>query len=354
MARRIVPVILCGGAGTRLWPLSNADRPKQFARIEGERTLRQQTALRPSDPDRFAPPSVVARDRHGEAVEEQLRDVGIAPGLLILEPEGRNTGPATGLAALAAEPDDILLVMPSDHLIRDTPAFLRAIDAGMPLAGDGMLVTFGIPAQRPETGYGYIERGQPIGEDAFRVTQFVEKPDRARAETMLAEGRHDWNGGIFLFRADAWLDALDALQPGLLSAVRAALAAQHGDDLRIWPDARSFARVPALSIDHAVMETWPNLAVVPVEMGWSDIGSWDTLHRLGDTDAAGNVLTGDAAAIDSRGCLIRSDGPTVVTIGVDDLIVIATGQAVLVVPRDQAQRAGEAVEALRQRDPRQP
>ncbi len=351
MTRRIVPVILSGGAGTRLWPLSRIDRPKQLLRIDGEHTMLQQTALRTADPGRFAAPSIVAGANHADEIERQLVEIGTPPALLILEPAGRNTGPAIALAALAAEPDDLLLVMPSDHIIRDPHAFRAAIDTALPHARNGMLVTFGIAADRPETGYGYIARGEALGPGAFKVARFVEKPDPASAASMLAQGDHDWNAGIFLFRAEAYLDALEALEPTLLSSVRAAMAAQLDEGIRVQPDARWFARAPALSIDHAVMEKWPHVAVVPVDMGWSDIGSWESLHRLGEEDAAGNVVSGEAMTIDAQGCLIRSDGPTIVAIGVRDLVVVATERAVLVVPRAEAQRAAEAIEALRRRDP---
>lgn len=350
MAKRIVPVILSGGAGTRLWPLSRPGRPKQMIQIEGEHTMLQQTALRTADPERFAPPLVVASADHADEIERQLEAIGIPPALLILEPEGRNTGPAIALAALAAEPDDVLLVMPSDHIVRDRDAFLAAVDTALPFARDGLLVIFGIAPDRPETGYGYVKRGDTLGPGVFRVARFVEKPHAAAAEALLAEGDHDWNAGIFLFRADAYLDALEVHEPAIVSAARAALAAQHEDGIRIRPDGRGFARAPALSIDHAVMERSPHVAVVPVEMGWSDIGGWESLHRLGESDAAGNVLTGDALGIDSRDCLIRSDGPTIVAIGVEGLVVVATERAVLIVPRSEAQRVGEAIEALDQRD----
>ena len=354
MTRRIVPVILSGGAGTRLWPLSRIDRPKQLLRIDGGHTMLQQTALRTADAERFAPPSIVAGADHADEIERQLVEIGTPPALLILEPVGRNTGPAIALAALAAESDDLLLIMPSDHVIRDARAFRAAIDTALPHAQNGMLVTFGIAADRPETGYGYIARGETLGPGAFKVARFIEKPNPATAASLIEQGGHDWNAGIFLFRAEAYLDALETLEPALLSSVRAARAAQLDDGVRVQPDARWFARAPALSIDHAVMEKWPHVAVVPVDMGWSDIGSWDSLYRLGEADAAGNVVSGDAMAVDSQGCLIRSDGPAIVTIGVQDLVVVATERAVLVVPRAEAQRAAEAIEALRQRYPPRP
>jgi mannose-1-phosphate guanylyltransferase/mannose-1-phosphate guanylyltransferase/mannose-6-phosphate isomerase len=347
MSRRITPVILSGGGGTRLWPLSRADRPKQLIAITGQHTMLQQAALRVADPARFERPLVVGSGEHAAQIEAQLGEVAVPPALLILEPEGRNTAPAIALAALSAGPDDILLVMPSDHLIRDAGAFQAALDTALPLAREDMLVTFGIAPDRPETGYGYIRRGEPLGAGAFRVDRFVEKPDLAAAEAYLAQGGFDWNGGIFLFRAEAFLDALEAFAPAILSSARAALAAQREEGSRIWPDLRSFARAPAVSIDIAVMEKSERVAVVPVEMGWSDIGSWEALHQLGEKDEAGNAVTGRVVAIDSRDCLIRSEGPLIVPIGVDNLVIVATERAVLIVPRGDSQRVKEAIEAIR-------
>jgi mannose-1-phosphate guanylyltransferase/mannose-1-phosphate guanylyltransferase/mannose-6-phosphate isomerase len=354
MSRRITPVILSGGGGMRLWPLSRADRPKQFIALSGERSMLQQTALRAADRDRFEPPLVVASADHAAQIAAQLSEVGLAPAQLILEPEGRNTAPAIALAALSAGPNDILLVMPSDHLIANAEAFQAALDIALPLARDNMLVTFGIAPDRPETGYGYIRRGEPLGAGAFRVDSFVEKPDLATAEAYLAQGGYDWNGGIFLFRAEAFLDVLEALAPAVLSAARASLAAQREDGVRIWPDLRSFARAPAVSVDVAVMEKAEHVAVVPVDMGWSDIGSWEALHQLGVKDAAGNVTGGRVVAIDTRDCLIRSEGPVIVPIGVDNLVIVATERAVLIVPRGESQRVKEAIEALQAGDTQQP
>jgi mannose-1-phosphate guanylyltransferase/mannose-1-phosphate guanylyltransferase/mannose-6-phosphate isomerase len=312
----------------------------------------QQTAARTADAVRFAPPLVVASADHAEEIESQLHAIGTAPTHLILEPEGRNTAPAIGLAALSARPDDILLVMPSDHVVGDAAAFLAAVETALPLAQEDMLVTFGIRPDRPETGYGYICRGEPLRQGAFKVERFIEKPDLATAERLLASGGYDWNGGIFLFKAETYLDQLEMFAPTILSAVRASFAAQREEGVRIWPDLRSFARAPALSIDHAVLEKSDRVAVVPVEMGWSDIGSWEALHQLGEKDAAGNVLGGDVVAIDSRDCLIRSDGPVIVALGVENMVVVATERAVLIVPRGDSQRVKEAIEALQQREKR--
>lgn len=351
MSVRITPVILSGGAGTRLWPLSRLGRPKQLLALGGgEATLLQETARRAADPARFEPPLVVASADHAGEIERQLGEAGAAPAALILEPAPRGTAAAIALAALSAAPDAVLLVMPSDHAVRDPDAFRRAVEAALPLAEADMLVTFGIAPDRPETGYGYIRTGAPLGEGRFRAERFVEKPDRATAEAYLAEGGYLWNGGIFLFRAEAFLDALEALAPEILSATRAALAAQREEGMRIWPDERCFARAPSTSVDRAVMERSDRVAVVPVEMGWSDVGSWDALHQVADKDGAGNVLVGDVVALDSRDCYIRSDGPVIVTIGAEELVVVATERAVLIAPRGETQRVREAIEALQARE----
>jgi mannose-1-phosphate guanylyltransferase/mannose-1-phosphate guanylyltransferase/mannose-6-phosphate isomerase len=349
MSKRIVPVILSGGSGTRLWPLSRIDRPKQLIAISGEHSLLQETALRVSDADAFAEPLVVASGDHADEIEAQLEAIGRSPAALILEPEPRNTAAAIALAALSARPDDILLVLPSDHVVGQPAAFRSAVQAALPLARDGMLVTFGVEPDRPETGYGYIQRGREIGPGLFHVDCFVEKPDVATAQSYLNEGGYLWNAGIFLLGADSYLDALELHAPEILSAARSAIVAQRSEGSRIWPDGRGFGRAPALSIDHAVMEKSERVVVAPVAMGWSDVGSWEALHGIGDKDEAGNVLTGDVVAIDSRNSLIRSDGPVIVTLGVDDLIVVATERAVLIAPRGESQRVREAIEALQKR-----
>jgi mannose-1-phosphate guanylyltransferase/mannose-1-phosphate guanylyltransferase/mannose-6-phosphate isomerase len=341
----VTPVILCGGAGTRLWPLSVPERPKQLLKLTGDQTMLQMTAARTS-----APPIVVAAEANADEVERQLGEIGAAPAALILEPEGRNTAPAIALAALLAPADTPLLVMPSDHRIRDVAAFARAVEAALPVAEEGWLVTFGIEPERPETGYGYIERGEAIGEGVHRVVRFREKPDAATAAGFVADGRHLWNGGIFLFRRDAFLSALEAHSPDVLKAAQAAADGRLEHGRRIHPDAAAFAASPSISIDYAVMEKAARIAVAPVTMGWSDVGSWDAIYDEAERDGGGNALTGDVLAIDSSNCLIRSDGPTVAAIGVSDLVIVASKDAVLILPRGDTQRVREAVEALKARE----
>ena len=342
----IIPVILSGGSGTRLWPLSRAARPKQLLPLLSDRTMLQLTAMRVGGKAGFARPIAVANARHADEIERQLAEIGLDAAALVLEPEGRNTAPAIALAALAAPAEALILVMPSDHLIRDVQAFLEAVEAAQDAAGAGWLVTFGVTPDRPETGYGYIRQGEAVAPGVRRAEQFLEKPDAATAARLIAEGSHLWNAGIFLFRADSYLDALKRHAPELLEAVGAAYAGRREEGTRILPEAQAFAASPSISIDYAVMEKAERVAVVPVSIGWSDIGSWDVLHEIGDRDERGNLVAGDAIAIDSRNCLVRSDGPAVVTIGVEDLIVIASGDAVLIVPRGQSQRVREAVEAV--------
>lgn len=340
----IVPVILSGGSGTRLWPLSSKEKPKQFLALASERTMLQETALRAADPALFAPPVVVGSAEHATLLASQLAEVGASPSALILEPSARNTAPAIALAALAVTPDRLLLVMPSDHVVRETKAFLTAVAAARPLAEQDWLVTFGIRATHAETGFGYIRRGEAIDAGVYRVDRFVEKPDAATAQLYLDEGCYDWNGGIFMFRAGRYLEALRSLAPAIFDAVSAAMdqARPAGADIR--PDPDGFAVSPSVSVDYAVIEKDDRVAVVPVEMGWSDVGSWDALHALREHDARGNVASGPATLIDSDNCLVHSTGKRVVTLGVSNLIVVVGDDEVLVLPRGQSQRVKEAVE----------
>jgi mannose-1-phosphate guanylyltransferase/mannose-1-phosphate guanylyltransferase/mannose-6-phosphate isomerase len=344
--RRITPVILSGGSGTRLWPLSRTGRPKQLLALTHAETMLQLTAQRARG-DRFAAPIVVANTAHADEIATQMAAVGVPDARLILEPAARNTAPAIALSAVASEPDDILLVMPSDHVIADVEAFHAAIERAAPLVEAGWLVTFGIQPTAPETGYGYICRGKEIAVGVQRVERFVEKPDRATAEGYLAEGRYSWNGGIFLFTAGAYLEALDEFAPEMAAAARAAIADARHEDQQTYPDAAAFGRSPSDSIDYAVMEKADRVAVVPVDMGWSDVGSWDALHELADKDGDGNAHHGDVIAIDTENCLIRTEGPLVAAIGVKDVIVIATHDAVLVLPRGDSQQVKRAIDALK-------
>jgi mannose-1-phosphate guanylyltransferase len=347
VAAPIVPVILSGGSGTRLWPMSTPARPKQMLALTAEQTMLQLTARR-AHGERFAAPIVVANARHADMVESQLHEVAAAAQALILEPVGRNTAPAIALAAIAAGGGDApLLVMPSDHVISDVPAFHAAIHAALPLVEQGWLVTFGIAADAPETGYGWIHIGEEIENAVHRVISFVEKPPRDRAEAMLAAGDHAWNGGIFLFRADIYLGALAVHAPDMLAACQKAMDAAERDGRRIFPDAEAFAAAPADSIDYAVMEKAERVAVVPVSMGWSDLGSWDALHAISDCDEDGNACQGDVVLLETTNCLVRSDGLRIATLGVSDLIVVASGNDVLILPRGRSQEVKKLIDAMK-------
>ena len=350
-ARTIVPVILSGGSGTRLWPMSRPEMPKQMLALTANETMLQLTAGR-TQGERFAAPIVVANARHADLVEQQLADAGAIPQALILEPAGRNTAPAIALAAIAAGGgDDALLVMPSDHVIDDVPAFHAAIEAAMPLVSQGWLVTFGIAPDSPEIGYGWIQIGDALQPGVHRVARFVEKPPLDKAQSMLASGDHAWNGGMFLFQADAYLEALAQFDPGILVATREAMDKARTEGTRIYPDATAFATSPDASIDYAVMEKAERVAVVPVAMGWNDVGSWDALHAISARDEAGNAHRsegdGNVLAIDTRQCFVRSDGIRVSLVGVEDLIVVASGTDVLIMPRGRSQEVKKLLEAMK-------
>lgn len=347
----IVPVLLSGGAGTRLWPLSRETLPKQMLSLLGDSTLLQQTILRVDDAALFAKPIIVANAEHRFLIAEQLRTIG-KDALLVLEPFGRNTAPAIALAALIASRHDtnaIILAMPVDHMVSDAPAFRRAVEAGLPLAREGKFVLFGAKPDHAATGLGYIEVGEVLGDtgDVRSVSRFMEKPDLATAEAFLAGGKHLWNCGIFLLPARGYLAALEQLAPDILKASRAAVADAVRDADFVRVQDRTFAPCPSLSIDYGVIEKTSNVAVVPVDFGWNDVGSWSSLWKAGDKDVRGNVAIGDVMLEDGHDCYLRSEGPLVAALGVDNLVVMATPDVVLVTTKDRDQEVGKLVEKLR-------
>src|SRR5690554_1532713 len=339
-------VLLSGGSGTRLWPLSREAYPKQFLPLAGEQTMLQETWERVA-PLAAVAPIVVANEEHRFLAAEQLRLVGVEKAAIVLEPAGRNTAPAIAAAALqamAGGDDPLLLVLPSDHVVRDAHAFQAAVREAMPAADEGALVTFGIVADAPETGFGYIQAGP--GNGVRPVLRFVEKPDADTAREYLASGDYYWNSGMFLFRASRYLEELERFQPDIVAAVRAAFdaAARDGDFVRLDRDA--FAASPADSIDYAVMENTDRAMVLPVDIGWNDVGSWSALWEVSEQDADGNARHGDVIAVDSRNSYAYSRR-LVALVGVDDLVVVETDDAVLVARKDRVQQVKDVVARLK-------
>ncbi|WP_374525839.1 mannose-1-phosphate guanylyltransferase [Sphingopyxis sp.] len=343
----IVPVILSGGTGTRLWPVSTSEAPKQFQPLIGDGDMFRQTLARVTDRTRFAPPLIVCGPAHVAYVEADLAAADIADATIIVEPAARNTAPAIALAALASDPQATLLVMPADHLMTDVAAFHRAIDAALPAVEAGALATFGIAPSHPETGYGYIAAGEIAAPGVHLVRRFVEKPPRAKAEAMLAEGGHYWNAGIFLMRADQFLAELERQQPSIGRACADAMAQARREGSLIHPHGGSFLPSPSQSVDYAVMEGAERLVVVPVDPGWSDVGGWAALYDLAVKDEHGNVRMGEVVALDAHGNYLRADGgKRLAVVGVSGLIVVTLGDDVLIIPRDRAQEVKSIVEYL--------
>jgi len=349
MARSVVPVILCGGSGSRLWPVSRQLLPKQFLPLVTGRSLLQDTALRAREAAGGAAPVVVCNEAHRFLVNDQLAEVGIAARIL-LEPEGRSTAAAVAVAAIACEADDpVLLVLPSDHAIRGIDAFRDAVRRAAEVAAQGMLVTFGIRAAKPDSGFGYIERGEalPGPAGAFKVARFLEKPSEDKARELIATGRAYWNSGMFAFGARRVLEELGRLAPAVLQASRAAMQGA-ASDLGFTRLAReAFLASPSEAIDRAVMEKTPHAAVIPAEFDWSDVGSWGALWELAEKDAAGNAARGDVRLQDTRGTLVYGEGRLVATLGVDDLIIVDSDDALLVADRSKSQEVREVVEDLK-------
>ncbi len=344
------PVILSGGVGSRLWPLSRSLFPKQLLTLAGENSLIQDTARRARGPE-FASPVIVCNVEHRFLIAEQMRSAGITPETILLEPAGRNTAPAATVAALMVaerDPDAVLLLLPADHVIRDTLAFTEAVDSARAAAERGYLVTFGIAPQGPETGYGYVQRGKILYENArsFAVSRFVEKPDAVTAMHYIQSGDYYWNSGMFAFKAGDFLAELNRLEPEMVAHCRAAIREGKKDLDFVRLGTQEFEACKAISIDYAVMEHTDKAAIVPVEMGWSDIGSWEALWQASDKDSGGNAVKGDVLHHATRNSYLRSEGPMVAAVGIENLIVVATNDAVLVSHKDASQDVKKIVEQL--------
>ncbi len=348
----IQPVILCGGSGSRLWPLSRAALPKQFIKLVTERSLLQDTVGWVPASEGYRAPMIVSNQEFRFLVSSQMGEIDVQPSAIVLEPQSRNTAAAIALAALVQAEEDAdacLLVLPSDHILADKPAFLDAVHKAHRAASAGALVTFGMPALRPETGYGYIHQGAPYVHAAgcFGVDCFIEKPDAERARIFVREGRYHWNSGIFMFTARRYLEELRRFKPDILEACERAFAEGRREGLCIVPDAGAFAAAENLSVDYAVMEHTDHAVVVVADFEWSDVGSWTALADLGPEDADGNVVDGDALIEDCRGTFVKSSGRLIAAVGLEDHVIVETGDSVLVAPKDRVQEVKKVVERLR-------
>ena len=347
--RELIPVLLCGGSGTRLWPLSRTHYPKQFIPLVGETSLLAQTLERVSGVSSGAAPLVVCNENHRfmtAAVLEQCQQTASA---ILLEPEGRNTAPAIAVAALEAlaiGDDPVLLVLAADHVITDVAAFERSVLLAESAAMLGQLVTFGITPSRPETGYGYIRAGEVVGDGIFEVASFVEKPSLETATDYVESGEYYWNSGMFLFRARRYLDELEAVRPKMLVAARAAHAKAVRDGVFVHLDAEAFGNCPNESVDYAVMEEAKQTAMVTLHAGWSDIGSWSALHEATALDEQGNAVRGDVMLMDTENSYVYADQGLVTTVGIKGLVVVSTPDAVLVASRDRVQDVRKLVQRL--------
>ena len=365
----IVPLILSGGAGTRLWPLSREMYPKQFLPLVGNQTMLQNTITRLAGVAELASPIVVCNENHRFMVAEQLRQVDSCAAAIILEPVGRNTAPAVAVAALrvlAAGDDPIFLVLPADHVIKDAATLCRTVEAAVPHARAGKLITFGVVPTGPETGYGYIKAGAPLSPPspqntdsrspipdsriptaAFTVARFVEKPDLATAQGYVASGEYYWNSGMFMFQASRYLQELEKFSPGMVAACRQACDGAVADLDFVRLDADAFARCPADSIDYAVMEKTAAAVVIPLDAGWSDVGSWSALREVGELDGQGNLVYGDVLTKDVNNCYLHAESRLLAAVGVTDHVVVETADAVLVVHKDRVQDVKEIVQQLK-------
>ncbi len=348
----IVPVILCGGSGTRLWPVSRKSFPKQFWPLTSARTMLQETAVRAAGQN-FAAPVVIANETQRFIVAEQLREHNDVKGRILLEPESRNSGPAIAAAALfAAEtnPNAVLWILPADAAITDHTALLKTLTTAADVAHTGLIATFGMNPTAPETGYGYIERGDALSmiDDAFHVARFIEKPDAEIARRLIADSRHYWNSGMFVARASTLLDEFGRYAPDVITAVTAAFGQRTHDLDFVRLGADAFCASPNVSFDYAIAEKTDRAAVIPASLGWSDVGSWSSVWEIAPKDPNGNVVVGDAIIEDLSNCYVRSEGIVTAVLGIDDTVVVSTQDAVLVTRRDRSQDVKLIVERVRQ------
>jgi mannose-1-phosphate guanylyltransferase/mannose-6-phosphate isomerase len=346
---KVIPVILSGGAGTRLWPLSREMYPKQLLALTGKQTMLQDTASRLRAIAGATPPIVVCNEAHRFTVAEQIRALDLVPAAILLEPVGRNTAPAVALAALKAlstDPDSTLVVAPADHVIRDARKFQQAAEIAVGLAQQDKLVTFGIVAHAPETGYGYIRRGEGAG-PAYPVAQFIEKPPLDVAQQFVTSGDYYWNSGMFVFRAGRYLAELGSFAPDILAACKAAFEAAQIDLDFVRIDKAQFTKCRSESIDYAVMEKTQDAMVLPLDVGWSDVGSWSSLFDALSADEDGNVLQGDVMVFDTHDCYVHSTSRLVAAVGMDDHIIVETKDAILVAPKDRVQDVKELVAQIK-------
>lgn len=336
----IRPVILSGGSGTRLWPISTPDLPKQFAPLLPGPSLFEQTFTRLAPMAEASSPLVVSGPDHLELVTVTAVDAGLQPALVIIEPEGRNTAPAALAAALASPPDEVLVILPSDHLIADEEGFRDRVLLAAEMAVRGHILTFGVVPSRAETGYGYIEQGEPV-DGGFRVSRFKEKPGAEEAAALWRDGKHSWNSGIFVVPAGLLIEEAARHAPELLMGVRSAMRDPEDGAVRLG---ESFVEVEKISLDHAIMERTSNALVVPIDVGWDDVGSFHALWAVADKDEDENAISGDVVTADVSGSLVIAGSRRVAVVGLDDVVVVETPQAVLVLPRDRSQEVRELIE----------
>ena len=349
MISGLTPVVLCGGSGTRLWPLSRSSYPKQFLRLLGKETLLQQTMLRIKGMDSLEPAILVCNESSRFIAAEQLREIGIEDASILLEPLQRNTAPAVASAAvhaMAQGDDPLLLVLPADHMIKDQDALYKAIGTAMRSARKGNLVTFGITPTGPETGYGYIKAEGCKTSEAWPILKFVEKPDRSNAEKFLASGDYSWNSGMFLFRASRYLEELDKFHPEIVTACRNAIEAAKKDMNFIRLDGTAYAKNSDKAIDTAVMERTACAQMVPLSAGWSDIGSWDAVHKAADLDESGNSVCGDVLLQECENCMVHGTSRLVTAMGLRNAVIVETADAILVMDKSVAQNTKAIVEKL--------